>query len=854
MAEPTRSLRWLAVMAWRDSRRQRKRLLLYMTAISLGTAALVSITSFGDNLRDGIHNQAQSLLGADLMVRARDTIPDDLEATFANFDAEKARLAEFASMALFPQSEAAGRSAFTRLCIVRAMRGGFPWYGDFITQPAEALSGFRAGDGVLMDESLMIQAGAKPGDSVQVGGATFTLLGAILEIPGESDASGMFAPRVYIPYAEMEAAGMLNFAFRVRYKAYFKFAERDAQKAAEEALKPHIKAYNLRKETNASRAARVERNLDGVIKFLNIVGFMALFLGGIGVAGAVHGYIRQKLRTAAVLRCLGLLPRDVMAIYLMQVSALALIGAIIGAVLGVGVQTGLPQVLGDFLPVDVDVAVSWPGIAQGLATGVITAMIFAMFPLLDVRRVAPLAALRSASTGGKPQRDPWRWLLYLLIVAGVSAFAFTHSQNWTHGLALTVAFFVAFGLLTALAFGLMAMVRKFLPAMLPYVIRQGLCNLYRPNNQTRLLMVCLGLSTFLLTTLYLTQHNLIDQFSRKSTIHKPNLILINVQPDQREAISAFLESREMPTMDMIPIVPMRLKAVNETSIDELQAAAKAKGKGKGRHRRWALRHNYRSTWRAETVDSEEILRGEWVSSYDGEGPIPVSLEESIAGELKVDVGDSLTLEIGEGEQTVTITSIRKVDWYRLEPNFYMVFPPGSIDGADSNTVVTTRAADAEANARFQVDVVAEFANVTVLDVAMALRSIDSFLNKAMFAVRFMAWFSLITGIVVLISSLSVSRYQRLRETMLLRTLGAARRQLLIIAASEFVLLGSLAAVAGVGMAVLGSWGLAHFMFQAPFLLDGWSLLAAWAGVTALTLGIGMMNSIGLSRVNPRELA
>jgi putative ABC transport system permease protein len=836
-----RSLRWLAVMAWRDSRRQRKRLLLYMTAISLGTAALVSITSFGDNLRDGIHEQAQSLLGADLMIRARDTIPDDLEATLASFDAEDARVAEFASMALFPSSE------FTRLCIVRAMRGPFPWYGDFITSPADALAGFRAGDGALMDESLMIQSGAKPGDSVQVGGATFRVLGAIVEIPGESDASGMFAPRVYIPYVKMEEAGMLGMAFRVRHKAYFKFKTPDAQAAAEEALKPHIRTYNLRKETNASRAKRVERNLDSVIKFLNIVGFMALFLGGIGVAGAVHGYIRQKLRTAAVLRCLGLLPRDVMAIYLMQVTALAFVGAVIGAILGVAVQTGLPQVLGDFLPVEVDVSVSWPGIAQGLGSGVITAMIFAMFPLLEVRRVAPLAALRSAATGGKPQRDPWRWLLYLLVVAGVAGFAFAHSEKWQHGLGLTVAFFVAFGLLTALAIGLMALIRRFVPAVLPYVIRQGLCNLYRPNNQTRLLMVCLGLSTFLLTTLYLTQHNLVDQFSRKSTIHKPNLILINVQPGQRQAISDFLAAREMPQMDMIPIVPMNLKAVKGRPLEEL------KPKGKKRHKRWALRHNYRSTWRAETVDSEEILRGEWVSRYDG-GEIPVSIEESIAGELQVDVGDTLTIAFGGREESARITSIRKVDWYRLEPNFYMVFPPGALDGADSNTVVTTRAADAQAGARFQLDVVSEFANVTVLDVAMALRSIDSFLDKAMFAVRFMAWFSLITGIVVLISSLSVSRYQRLRETVLLRTLGAARRQLLVIAASEFVLLGSLAAVAGVGMAVLGSWGLAKFLFQADFILDARALLFAWLGVTALTLGIGMMNSIGLSRVNPRELS
>ena len=828
-------------MAWRDSRRQRRRLLLYMTAISLGTAALVSITSFGDNLRDGIHKQARSLLGADLMIRIRDDIPEEVEAAMAEFDAEDARVAEFASMALFPEGE------FTRLCVVRAMRGPFPWYGEFSTSPADAINAFRAGEGALLDESLMIQAGAKPGDTVQVGGAQLKVLGAIIQVPGESDASGMFAPRVYIPYADMEKAGIMGMVFRVRYKAYFKFPTPEAQAAAESAIEPLVKAHNLRKVTNESRAKRVERNLDGVIKFLNIVGFMALFLGGIGVAGAVHGYIRQKLRTAAVLRCLGLLPRDVVMIYLMQVTALALVGAVIGAVLGVIVQTGLPQVLGDFLPVDVEVALSWNGIGQGLATGVITAMIFAMFPLLDVRKVAPLAALRRASSGGKRERDPWRWLLYLLVVVGVSAFAFAHSEKWQHGLGLTIAFFVAFGLLTGLAILLMVLIRKFLPGMLPYVIRQGLCNLYRPNNQTRLLMVCLGLSTFLLTTLYLTQRNLVDQFSRKSTIHKPNLILINVQPEQRQEISDFLAARDMPQMDMIPIVPMTLVAVKGTPVAEL------KTQGKGRHKRWALRHKYRSTWRADRVDSEEMLRGEWVSEYHG-GQIPVSLEESIAEELKVDVGDTLTIRFGERQETVRISSIRKVDWYRLEPNFYMVFPPGALDGADSNTVVTTRAASTEAGAKFQLDVVAEFANVTVLDVAMALKSIDSFLDKAMFAVRFMAWFSLITGILVLISSLSVSRYQRLRETVLLRTLGAARKQLLIIAASEFVLLGSLAAVAGVGMAVLGSWGLAKFVFQAEFVIDGGALFVAWLGVTGLTFAIGMMNSIGLSRVNPRELA
>lgn len=387
------SLAWrqLAAFAWRDSRAVRKRLALFMSAISIGVAALVAIDSYAANVTAAVHEQSRALLGGDLMVRSRsaftpqvDTVLDSLRSTGARV----ARITSFASMAVVR-----GRPG-TRLVQVRAVEPGFPFYGTIDTRPANRWAGLHDGANVLVDPSLLVALDARVGDSLNLGFATFTIAGTLENVPGDAAIAAAFGPRVFIPASQLDNTGLLVFGSRAEYEAMIAVPPgTDVDKLAKE-VRSDLDSARVRVRT----AADTERSLtDGVAqlhRFLGIVGLVALLLGGIGVASAIHAYVSEKIDTVAILRCLGATTAQVVTIYAATAAAMGLLGALGGVMLGVITQFALPGVLGDFMPVDVRPTLAPPALVAGLVTGVWVALIFALRPLLAIRHVSPLQALR----------------------------------------------------------------------------------------------------------------------------------------------------------------------------------------------------------------------------------------------------------------------------------------------------------------------------------------------------------------------------------------------------------------------------------------------------------------------------
>ncbi|MFI5356670.1 MAG: ABC transporter permease, partial [Opitutales bacterium] len=288
-------------MAWRDSRASRRRLALFSLCIVLGVAALVAVGSFSANLRQAVANQAKALLGADLEVASRQPLSPAAQAWLTGLGGEQAHEVGFASMMVFP----AGRGA-TRLVQVRAIEGHFPFYGEFVTTPADAPAKLAAGGpGVILEQTLLSQYNVKPGDTVRLGRTNLTVLGAVKQMPGESVAVSQFAPRAYIPLARLPAMGLTGPGSLLRYRVLLKLPATADPDAIAQAMKAKFPAERLSTDTVAERQRQLGRTLDNVNAFLSLVGFVALFLGAIGVASAIHVYVRQKLATVAVLRCLG---------------------------------------------------------------------------------------------------------------------------------------------------------------------------------------------------------------------------------------------------------------------------------------------------------------------------------------------------------------------------------------------------------------------------------------------------------------------------------------------------------------------------------------------------------------------
>ena len=829
---------WVLKMAWRDSRGSRKRLALYLSAMVLGVAALVAIRGFGENLTGTVDREAKALLGADLRIESDGPFDKATEAVIDSIGGTQARRISFGSMALFPESGG------TRLVAVRAVQGNYPFYGALKTRPAASADRYQDGRNALVSGTLLAQFDVQIGDSVRIGEVSYRVIGEITQAPGESSFSSAASPPVYIPRAQLDTT-LLGRGSLAEYEVYFRFDDdRDVDQLAAD-LEPVADRYDFGIDTVEEEAENWQEGLGNLYRFLSLVGFVALVLGSLGVASAVHVYVRRRLSSIAVLRCLGATAGRTFRVYLAQAGVLGLLGAGIGSLLGVGLQAFVPRLLADFLPFEMTFSFSWTAIGLGLGVGIGVTLLFALWPLLEVRGVSPMRALRSdvePTTGG--WRDPARWLVAAGIAAGITGVALLQAPTWPIGLGYAGGLAVVFGVLAAVAWGIVAGVRRFFPTSWSYPWRQGLANLYRPQNQTTVLMLALGLGTFLIVSLFLVRSTILEQIKVTGGEGRPNLVLFDVQDDQLEGVKDIVRQAGLPVMAEEPIVTMRLAAVKGRTVEALREDST-------RRSTWAHEREYRVTYRDHLTDSETIVSGSFVGRMSGNPlrsgqAVPISVEREIAQEeLGVSLGDTLTFDVQGRTITTVVSSLRKVDWQRIGTNYFVVFPEGVLDAAPQMHVVLSRTADDETAAQVQRQIVERYPNVSAIDLSLVLSTFRDLFGRLAYVIRFMALFSIFTGLIVLAGAVVVSRYQRAEESVLLKTLGASRRTVLQIMTVEYLFLGVFAAATGIVLAIAAAWGLSYFVFDGPFVLAPWALGVAFVTVTALTIGIGLFNSRGL---------
>ncbi|MGV3641116.1 MAG: ABC transporter permease [Adhaeribacter sp.] len=419
---------WLLQMAWRDSRRNRSRLFLFASSIILGIAALVAIYSFGYNLENDIHNQAKTLLGADLAIYSNQEVKPPMQKLLDSLGQHRSQERSFASMVYFPRSQG------TRLVQVRALAGAYPYYGVIETSPAGAQRSFRQGRRALVDQTLMLQYRARVGDSIRVGELLFQIAGVLYKAPDQSGITASVAPAVYIPLQYLDRTGLVQKGSRINYRYYYQLPPQVSAEELGKKLEPRLEREGLSYETIESKKRNTGEAFGDLTRFLTLVGFVALLLGCIGVASAIHIYVREKLSTIAVLRCLGLRSTQAFLIYLFQILGIGLLGSVLGAALGSLIQRLLPLVLQEFLPISLHVSVSWLAIGQGLLLGVLISLLFALLPLLSIRNISPLNTLRLSFEESHWRRDPWQWFVYGLIFLFIFGFTFLQTETWKQAL------------------------------------------------------------------------------------------------------------------------------------------------------------------------------------------------------------------------------------------------------------------------------------------------------------------------------------------------------------------------------------------------------------------------------------
>jgi len=829
------------VWAWRTARRDARgsagKALLYALSMALGMAALVAMGSFGEDLKSAVTNQTRELLGSDLNLWSRQSFEKEIEAVFEQIPGETARITGFASMAYFPAKDE------VQLARIRGIEGGFPFYGELETTPADAATTYRDGPNALISRSLVTQMGAKTGDTVRIGNMDFTLAGILEKAPGETAVNSAFGPKIFVPRRYLEQTGLMQPGSMIFHWRVFKVPEGTDVDAMIEPQLDLFRKHRLGWATVQTRKEQLGEAMANLNNFLNLIACLTLLLGGLGVAGAVHYHIKQKVTQIAVLRCLGATVGQVLLVYLIQVMAMAVFAIMLGTLGGMALHFYLPVLIGDFLPFTFNPQVQPSAIAVAAIWGLLMTLLLASAPLVAIRRMSPILSFRpDLAPGG---RDPAVWISYAAVAISWWLFAVARTASWLQGSIFIAALIVSILILFLTSRFLGWFARHLLSPRLPFSWRHALANLFRPHNQTSVFLIILGMGIFLVSVLGGVRAMLLDPFENTAATDRPNFVTFDIQTDQLEGVKDIVTARDLPIRAATPIVTMRLLSLKGTPVSQLFD---------GDIPNWSMRREYRSTWRADLAPTEELLEGEWVASVEpGISPVPVSVEKGIAETLELGIGDLFEVDILGVPLELKVTSFRRVNWQSMVPNFYLVFPEGVLEQAPANFVLTTRTGGPDQVAALQRDLVKTYPNVSSVDLTAMVRNIDELMNKVVGVIQFLAGLCIMTGFILLASAIWNSRYERLAEHALLRTLGASRRQLNQITLVEYFLLGLFASLTGLLLSLVANWGLGTFLFDVPPFPKPMELLPPVLLLPFLTLSLGYLSLRGVSNVSPSIL-
>jgi putative ABC transport system permease protein len=833
-------------LALREGQSALRRIGVFAASIALGVGALVTIHGLREDMTASVEAETEALLGADVRLSDNGPFPD---AVLGLVDSLAAAGHSTSSVTTVLSMVMAPRTGEVRLLQVRGVEGAYPFYGRITSTPADAWPGVTEGNTAVVEPGVLTQLGVAAGDSLVIGEATFVVAGTVEGLPVELGLRAAAGPRVHISAEGLQTAGLLTFGSLARYEVYLEMPDRIERREARERFND-VQAelgQSVRFTTADAEARELTEAVDWLGRYLGLVGLAGLLLGAVGVASAVHVFVREKLSTVAVLRCLGARQSEVFSAYLALTAALALLGSAAGAALGMLVQAWLPGLLSGLLPLEVTTRPRPLIAGVGVLVGLWVSVLFALAPLLAVRDVPPLLALRRDFEAPRRRLDPARGLVIAGLLATVLLLSMWEAPERDQGVGFAVGIAGVALLLWLTGRALMWIVRKLFPSGAPYPLRQGVANLFRPRNQTIAVTLALGFGAFVVGTLLQVQGTIVQALSLETGGQRPNLVLFDVQPDQTQGVLALLPPALSAETQVTPMVPARI--------------ARIPGEGRRRADRWALRREYRHTFRAQLTPTETLVEGRWFDSLPPrqEGsPARVSMEVDLAEALGVGVGDTVVWNFSGSEVTSVITSLRLVDWGQFTTNFFVVFEPGVLEEAPRMDVVLARVLDEQARGEVQRQLVMRYPNVSSLDVDQVQETLASILGKVSTGVRFLALASALAGGLVLLGALSTSRHQRTREAALLRTLGARRRQVTGVLLAEYTALGTVAALAGLLLAGAAAAWIVEATLGLGFTLQPASLIGVWLGVSALSVGMGFLMSLPVLRRPPlpvlREVA
>ncbi len=832
-------------MAVREMRASWRRLLFFFLCLSLGVGSIVTIRSVVQTVRESLTRSARAMLGADVTIGANrpwdEKIRGQVERVLRRFSVTE-RLEQVETLSMVRPADSG--KAVARLVELCGVQQGYPMYGTVELEGGQPYSfDLLRHRGAIARSELLAQLGVGVGDTVMIGKLAFTIRGVLSVEPGRRAGAFSFGSRVLISLDDLSESGLLVFGSRADYRSLLRVPEAQVGPLSA-ALQDQLKGQFVSVRTYRSTEDHVGEELARTENYLSLIGLVIVILGGVGVWSVIRVFVSQKIKSVAILKCLGATGRQILAVYLLQVLVMALIGSLVGLLLGKITIASLQPTLDQATGVRAAYGLRWPAIVQSTGIGLLVALLFAAVPLLDLRHMRPNLLLR-ASEGARPTRD----LVRLATIGGVGAclvgLASWQAASWQIGLILSGGF-AAIALILHGAGLLLVRAVSPLQHARNFSVRQAARRVARPGNQTRAILLAVGLGTFFIVGVRSLQTSLVADMDLQMRTDVPDMFLIDVQPDQAGRLRSFLaRSLQLPESQavFIPVLRARVTAVKGKQLN-LENAEDVRT-------RRSLGREYVITYRPTLERNERVIAGTFWPPTPSSEP-EVSIERSLRDRVGLELGDFVRFDVLGRSLTARVTSVRSVDWTETRAGGFMfVFRPGVLEKAPQMFVVTTRGpSEAAARARLQRDLTEQFPNVSVIDVREILASIRRVLSSITLAVSAVGGLVLASGILILVGSISMTKYQRVYEAAILKTLGATTRTVGLLLALEYALLGAVAGFIGSGGALGLSWAVSRYGVKMAWLPSPLENAAAVVIAAGLVAAVGMLASVDVLRKKP----
>jgi putative ABC transport system permease protein len=830
-------------MAVRETRASWRRLLFFFLCIAIGVGAIAALRSIIQNVRGVLAGQARTLIAADVLVSSGAPLTPavrkalDARAAAAGITGRTESI-ETATMVRPADPD----KAVARMVELRGVQPGFPLYGTLELRGGIPYRPDLLRDrGALVRPELLTQLGVREGDQILIGTLPFTIRGVIEHEPGRRVGGFSLGPRVLIEFAAVEKAGLISFGSRARYQVMFKVDERRLDPLMR-GLRSDFRNTFVSARSYRSTEDEIGQDLERAENYLSLVGLVVVVLGGIGVSSVTRVFVDQKLKSIAVLKCVGASTRQVLSVYLLQVMVLGLAGSLMGLALGRLALAAAPAELGTAgATLPLSHALSPGAMFQAVGIGLMVSLLFSLVPLLRVRHIRPSLLLRQQD-GGAGRPDWVRTIVAALVGAALVALAGWQAGSWRVGGAVCGGF-AAVALVLHVAGWALVRATAPLARARSFAVRHAVLRLNRPGNQTRVVLLAVGLGAFFIIGIRGVQSNLLRDFALDVGAQTPDLFLIDIQADQVTGLGQFLRERTGHTPRVIPVLRARITQVRGKDVT-LENLEEVRGRG-------SLAREYTVTYRPTIEANERVVAGRFWDGTPSSRP-EISIEQGIRERFRINIGDDVRFDVLGQPIVARVTSVRQVNWRDSRAGGFMfVFRPGVLEAAPHGFISPVRGpADLEARARMQRDLVAMFPNVSVIDIRELLDTVRGVVANVTLGISAVGGLVLFTGVLILVGAVAMTKYRRVYEAAILKTLGASSRLVGSVLIVEYGLLGLLAGVVGAAGGAALSWSISRYVIESPW-RPPYVETALGIVVTAVLVAVvGLVASLDVLRRKP----